>query len=60
MQEEFEIFKIFSGLYHHRRIALDDLHFKGTKLKKLGVPKIKIEAIKESNNLGQSTWWGCD
>ena len=55
MQEESEIFKIFSGLYHDRRIALDDLHFKGTKLEKLGVPKIKIEAIKESNNLGQST-----
>ena len=60
MQEEFETIKIFSGLYRGGRIALDELHFKGTKLKKLGVSKRKIDAVKESNNLGQSSWWGCD
>ena len=60
MQEESETFKIFSDLYHNRRIALDKLHFKGTKLEKLGVSKTKIDAVKESNNLSQSSWWGCD
>ena len=60
MQEESETFKIFSDLYHDRRIALDELHFKGIKLEKLGVSKTKIDAVKESNNLSQSSWWGCD
>ena len=36
MQEESEI---FSDLYHDRRTALDELHFKGTNLEKLGVSK---------------------
>ena len=52
MQEESETFKILSDLYHDRRIALDELHFKGIKLEKLGVSKTKIDAVKESNNLG--------
>ena len=52
MQEESETFKILSDLYHDRRIALDELHFKGIKLEKLGVSKTKIDAVKESNNVG--------
>ena len=52
MQEESETFKILSDLYHDRRIALDELHFKGIKLEKLGVSKTKIDAVKESNNEG--------
>ena len=36
-----------------RIIALDELHFKGTKLEKLGISKTKIDAVKESNSLGQ-------
>ena len=57
MQEESETFKIFSDLYHDRRIAQDELHFKGTKLEKLGVSKRKIDTVKELNNLCQSSWW---
>ena len=60
MQEESETFKMFSDLYHDRRIALDKLHFKGTKLEKLGISKTKIDVVKESNDLGQSYCWGCD
>ena len=60
MQEESETCKIFSDLYHDRRIALEELHFKGTKLEKLGVSKTKIGVVKESNNLGQSSWWSSD
>ena len=52
MHEESETFKIFSDLYHDKRIALDELHFKEAKLEKLGVSKTKIDAVKESNNLG--------
>ena len=48
MQEGFETFKIFWDLYHDRRIALDELHFKETKLEKLGVSKTNIDAVKES------------
>ena len=51
-----EIFK-FSDLYRKRRIALDELYLKKIKLEKLGVPKTKIDEVKESNNLGQSTCW---
>ena len=58
MHEKSETFKIFSDLYHDKRIALDELHFKEAKLEKLGVSKTKIDAVKESNNLGQSSWWG--
>ena len=43
-----------------RIIALDELHFKETKLEKLGVSKTKIDVVKDSNNLDQSSWWGCD
>ena len=42
MQEEPETFKIFSDLYHDRRIAPDKLHFKGTKL-------VKTRSIKNKN-----------
>ena len=56
MQEESETFKIFSDLHHDRRIALEELHFKGTKLEKLGVSKTKIDMVKESNDLGKSSW----
>ena len=52
LQEESETFKILLDLYHDRRMALDELHFKGIKLEKLGVSKTKIDAVKESNNLG--------
>ena len=58
MQEESGTFKILWNLYHDKRTALDEL--KGTKLKKLGVSKPKVDAVKESNNLGQSSWWDCD
>ena len=37
--------------------ALDELYLKEIKLEKLGVSKTKIDAVKESNNLGQSSWW---
>ena len=60
MQEESQTFKIFSDLYDDRRIARDKLHFKGIKLEKLGVSKTQIDAVKKSNNLGQSSSWGCD
>ena len=60
MQEKSETCKIFSDLYHDRRIELDKLHFKGRKLEKLIVSKTKIDAVKESNDLGQSSWWGCN
>ena len=50
MQEESKTLKIFSDLYHDRRIALDELHFKRTTLGKLGVSKTKTDAVKESNN----------
>ena len=60
MQERSETFKIFSDLYHDRRIPLDELRFQGTKLEKLGVPKTKTDAVKESNKLDQLSWWGCD
>ena len=55
-----EYFWIFSDSYHDRRIAVDELHFTGIKLEKLGVSKTKIDAVKESNNLDQSSWWGRD
>ena len=60
MQEKSETFKIFSDLYHDRRIEPDKLYFKGRKLEKLIVSKTKIDAVKESNDLGQSSWWGCN
>ena len=56
MQEEFETGEILLDLHHNRRIALSKLHFKGTKLENLGVSKTKIDEVKESNNLGQSSW----
>ena len=46
-------------LHHDRRITRDELTFTSSKLEKLGVSKTKIHEIKESNNLGQSSWWGC-
>ena len=61
-REEFKTSKIFDlmpDLHHDRRIARDELTFTSSKLEKLGVPKTKIDEIKESNNLGQSSWSGC-
>ena len=46
IQEEYETLKILSDLYHDRRIALGELHFKGTKLEKLGVSKTKMMRLK--------------
>ena len=57
MQEESETFEKCSDLYHRRRIALDQLYLKETKLEKLGASKTKVDEVKESNNLGQSSWW---
>ena len=42
------------------KLIVDKLHFKGRKLEKLIVSKTKIDAVKESNDLGQSSWWGCN
>ena len=53
MQEESETFKIFSNLYSKIIKALDKLYLKEIKLEKSGVSKTKIDAVKESNNLGQ-------
>ena len=33
-------------------------NLKEIKLEKLGISETKIDAVKESNNLGQSSWWG--
>ena len=57
MQEESETFEKFSDLYRKRRIALVELYLKVIKLEKLGVSKTRINEVKESNNLGQSSWW---
>ena len=57
MQEESETFEKFSDLYRKRRIALDELYLKEIKLEELGVLKTRINDVKESNNLGQSSWW---
>ena len=56
MQEESETFKMFSCLYHKRLNALYELDLKGKKLVRLGVSQTKIDAAKESSNLGQSSW----
>ena len=53
MQEESETFKIFSNLYSKIIKALDKLYLKEIKLEKSRVSKTKIDAVKESNNLGQ-------
>ena len=61
-REEFKTSKIFDlmpDLHHDRRIARDELTFTSSELEKLGVSKTKIDEIKVSNNLGQSSWWGC-
>ena len=57
MQEESETFEIFSGLYDKRLSALYELNIKGEKLVKLGVSQTEIDAVKESCNLGHSSWW---
>ena len=57
MQEESETFEKFSDLYRKRRIALDELYLKEIKLEELGVSKTRINDVKQSNNLGQSSWW---
>ena len=58
-QEEFETGEIFLDLYHKRRRALEKINFISLKLEKLGVSKIKTDAVKESNNLVHSSWWCC-
>ena len=58
MLKEFETGKIFPGSYYKRRIAQYELSFISLKLEKLGVSKIKIDAVKKSNNLDHSFWWG--
>ena len=55
MQEESETFEKFSHLYRMRRIALDELYLKEIKLEELGLPKTRINEVKESDNLGQSS-----
>ena len=57
MQEESEIFEIFSDLNSKRIDALDKLDFKREKLEKLGVARTEIDKVKELNNLGQLSWW---
>ena len=36
-----------------------EINFISLKLEKLGVSKIKTDAVKESNNLVHSSWWCC-
>ena len=58
MQEESETFKVFSYLYFKRIKALNKFCLNKIKLEKLGVSKPKTDAVKDSNNLGQSScWW---
>ena len=52
MQEESETFKIFSDLYHDKRIALNKLHFKVAKLEKLGV-FIQYKKEKNANSINK-------
>ena len=55
MQEESETFEKFSHLYRMRRIALDELYLKEINLEELGLSKTRINEVKESDNLGQSS-----
>ena len=57
MQEESETFEKFSDLYRKRRIALDELYLKEIKLEEIAVSKTRVNEVKESKNLGQSSWW---
>ena len=57
IQEESETNEIFWDLRSKREEAIYQLNIKGAKLVNLGEPKTKTDAIKESNNLGQSSWW---
>ena len=57
MQEEPEIFEIFSDLYDKRIEALYELRLKEIKFEKLGESRAITDDVKESNNLGQSSWW---
>ena len=57
MQEESEIFEKFSDLYRKRRIVLDELYLKEIKLEEIAVSKTRVNEVKESKNLGQSSWW---
>ena len=56
MHEQSETFEKVSDLYCKRRIVLDELYLKEIKLEELGVSKTRINEVKESNNLGQSSW----
>ena len=57
IQKESENSEIFSDLYSKREEAIYQLDLKGRRLVELGELKTKIDAAKESNNLGQSSWW---
>ena len=57
MQEESETFEKISDLYRKRRITLDEFYLKEIKLEESEVSKTRINKVKESNNLGQSSWW---
>ena len=46
MQEEYQTFEIFSDLYYKRKIELDELCLKGTKLEKLGASRKKMMRLK--------------
>ena len=46
MQEEYQTFEIFSDLYQKRKIELDELCLKGTKLEKLGASRNKMMRLK--------------
>ena len=57
IQKESENSEIFSDLYSKREEAIYQLDLKGRRLVELGELKTKIDVAKESNNLGQSSWW---
>ena len=57
IQEESETSEIFSDLCSKREESIYQLDLKVERIVTLGEPKTKIDAPKESNNLGQSSWW---
>ena len=57
IQEESVTSEIFSDLCSKREESIYQLDLKIETIVTLGEPKTKIDAPKESNNLGQSSWW---
>ena len=55
--EESVTSEIFSDLCSKREESIYQLDLKIETIVTLGEPKTKIDAPKESNNLGQSSWW---